>query len=58
MTAGIEFVLLFLLIPSAANMYYVPFYMVGWGMLGGYIDRVMKNIKSGNGSNCLRKIVS
>ena len=58
MTAGIEFVLLFLLIPSAANMYYVPFYMVGWGMLGGYIDRVMKNIKSRNGSNCLRKIVS
>lgn len=45
MTAGIEFILLFLLIPSAANMYYVPFYMLGWTMLGGYIDIGRQKIK-------------
>lgn len=37
-TAGIEFILMFLLIPNAANMYFVPYYILGWVMLGGFIE--------------------
>lgn len=44
-TAGIEFVLMFLLIPNSAYMYYVPFYMLGWGMFGGFIDKRLQNVK-------------
>lgn len=44
LTAGIEFMFMFFLIPSAAYMYYVPFYILGWAMLGGGIDLVKHSI--------------
>lgn len=45
MTVGMEFILLFLLIPSAANMYYIPFYILGWVMMGGYLDLGIQMIR-------------
>lgn len=45
MTAGAEFILMYLLIPSAAYMYYVPYYMLGWGIMAGVADRIMYELK-------------
>lgn len=45
MTAGAEFILMYLLIPSAAYMYYVPYYMLGWGIMAGVADRIIYELK-------------